>query len=259
MHKLTVSTIFAVLITAGLALGANEAWKTKPYQQWDKNDIKEVLTDSPWIKHTIVTASWKKGFLNTPENTQGSQSPQPRQGSMGGGYPGGGAQSSGAQSTNPQEPSMDGEGAGVAFYVRWSSAQVVREAVARDAVLNGHSSEAQATQYVDQAPSEYQVMMYSADMTPFNDKTEDTLRTKAYLEVKPSKEKVNPSKVEIVKDTDGKKVVSVVFSFPKQDPKGQPLFAADAKQAQFDCKLKDLHVSTDFDLRKMVGKNGQDF
>ncbi|MFZ0638666.1 MAG: hypothetical protein WA020_15175 [Candidatus Acidiferrales bacterium] len=249
------ATILAVFVAVGLAYGASEAWKTKPYQQWDENDVKEILTTSPWVKHTTVLAIWKKDSLSAPDTggqsqpNQPSPSAQQRPGMGGGG---------GAQPSSPEQPSMGSEGSDASFLVRWSSAQTVREAVARDAVLNGHSSEAQAEQYVDQTPPVYEVLVYGMDMTPFANETNDTLKSKAYIEVKPSKEKVSPSSVEIVKDTDGKKIESVVFSFPKQGANGQPLFAADDKQAQFDCKLKDIHLNTAFDLRKMMGKNGRD-
>jgi hypothetical protein len=251
------ATILIILVAAGVVYGANDTWKTKPYQQWDKNDVTQILTNSPWVKSTTVTATWKG--LNASDygvqpnqQSQPSQPPTSRPG-MGGG--GGGSPSGGGQPGSPDEPSM---APSVPFIVRWTSAQTMREALARDAVLNGRSSEAQAQQYVAQQPPSYDVVVYGTDMTPFANETNDTLKSKAFIEVKPSKEKVSPSSVEIVKDADGKKITSVLFSFPKQGPNGQALFAADDKQAQFDCKLKDLHLDTAFDLRKMTGPNGRD-
>jgi hypothetical protein len=249
------ATILIILIAAGLAYGANDTWKTKPYQQWDKNDVTQILTNSPWVKSTTVTATWKNS-LNAPDSgvQQPNQPTQPSQPPSRPGMGGGGSQPGGAQT--PDEPSM---GPSVPFIVRWTSAQTMREALARDAVLNGRSSEAQAQQYVSQEPSSYEVVVYGTDMTPFAKETSDTLKSKAFIEVKPSKEKVNPSSVEIIKGTDGKNVTSVLFSFPKQGTNGQALLGTDDKQVQFDCKLKDLHLDTAFDLRKMVGPNGPDF
>lgn len=254
------ATILAVLLAAGLAYGSNEAWKTRPYQQWDQNDVKEILTNSPWVKRTVVTATWRPGSLTAPD--AGGQ-PQPSQGGpaaqqhtgMGGST---GGSEGGAAPNGPAPPSMGSDSPEAQFLLRWSSSQTVREAVARDAVLNGRSSEAQAEQYVDQAPTDYEIFVYGTDMTPFANETSDTLKSKAYLEVKPSKEKVSPSSVEIVKDVDGKKIQSLVFLFSKQSANGQPLLAADDKEARFDCKLKYVHLDVPFDLRKMVGKNGRD-
>ncbi|MGB6877747.1 MAG: hypothetical protein WBD87_17120 [Candidatus Acidiferrales bacterium] len=251
------TSILAIFVVAGLAYGASETWKTKPYQQWDENDVKEILTASPWVKHTTVTATWKNGGLTAQttvpnQPSQGSPTTPQRPGM--GGPPGGG----GTQPSSQDQPSSLPVGSETPFFARWSSAQTVREAVARDAVLNSRFSEAQAEQYVDQEPPVYQVLLYGPDMTPFANETNDTLKSKAYIEVKPSKEKVSPSSVEIIKGTDGKTIQSVVFSFPKQGASGQSLFAANDKQAQFDCKLKGVHLNMAFDLRKMMGKNGLD-
>jgi hypothetical protein len=253
------ATILAILVIAGLAYGSNDTWKTKPYQQWDQNDIKQILTDSPWVKHTTVTATWKKESLNPPDTSQPNQPSQANPPStprpMGGGAGGGG---SAAQPNNTEQQSSP-EAAEAVFYVRWSSSKTIREAVARDDVLLGRASQAQAEQYIDQQPTSYQILVYGADLTPFVGETNDTLKTKAYLEVKPSKEKVSPASVTITKDTDGKSVQSVLFSFSKQTSSGQPLLGANDKQVQFDCKLKDMHLTTGFDLRKMVAKDGPDF
>jgi hypothetical protein len=257
MRKIAILTIGFAL--AGLVYGASDAWKTKPYQQWDQNDVKEVLTNSPWVKHTVVDAIWQKSQLNTPDMGNGNPPSQtnPQMPSRPGGAPGANA-GGGMPSGGGGDQGSVSTGGSALFFVRWSSSQTVREAIARDAILNGHSSEAQAEQYVDQAPAGYEILVSGQDMTPFAHETNDTLKSKAYLQVKPSKEKVNPSTVEINKDVDGKKITSVLFTFPKQGPNGQPLIAANGKQAQFDCKLKEAHFDAEFDLRKMTGKNGPD-
>lgn len=257
MRKIAILTTGLAL--AGLVYGASDVWKTKPYQQWDQNDIKEVLTNSPWVKHAVVDASWQKAQLNAPdasdENPPSQTSPQgpPRPGGASGSNAG-----SGMPSQDTGRGAVSGGGASALFYVRWSSSQTLREAIARDAVLTGRNSEAQAEQYVNQTPAGYEILISGQDMTPFANETNDTLKSKAYLEVKPTKEKVNPSSVEITKDADGKKVTSVLFTFPKQGPNGQTLISANDKQAQFDCKLKQAHFDSEFDLRKMTGKNGPD-
>lgn len=257
MRKTSILAIF--LVAVGLAYGANEVWKTKPYQQWDQNDVKEVLTNSPWVKKTSVMASWAKGGLAAP-NGSGGQPAQGQQneaaqrpGAMNGTAGGGGGMN---PATAEQAPSMPQEQQ-AAFIVRWNSALTEREAVARAALLSNDLSEAQAEQYVNQEPSTYDVAVYGPDMTPFANQTEDSLKSEAYIEIKPSKEKVNATAVKINKGSDGK-VQIVYFSFPKQGSNGQQLITANDKQAQFDCKTRDMHLSIQFDLHKMVGKNGQE-
>jgi len=257
-------TLALIFIVAGLVYAANDAWKTKPYEQWDQNDLKEILTNSPWVKRTTVMASWDKGEMAQPaggQNTQRQQNQQQTQtqqrpGSMGGGSAsgsGGGGYGGSNQQNAPQVPQEQEAG----FFVRWNSALTEREAVARSAQLSGHFSEAQVQQYVNQTPSTYDVVVYGQDMTPFASETEESLKSEVYLEVKPAKEKVNPSTIKITKGDDGK-VQMVFFSFPKQGTNGQPLIGGNDKQAQFDCKTKQMHLNTQFDLRKMVGKDGQE-
>jgi hypothetical protein len=40
--------------SAVLLFPADPAWKTKPVQQWDEQDAKQVLSDSPWVKRAVV-------------------------------------------------------------------------------------------------------------------------------------------------------------------------------------------------------------
>lgn len=254
MRKATIVAIFFVV--AGLAFASNDVWKTKPYQQWNSSDVREILTNSPWVKKTTVMASWAKGGMAVPggQQTQGQSQVAQRPGAMNGTAGGSGGMDSRTADQNPQMP----EEGQATFFVRWSSSQTIREAVARNALLNSQFSQAQVEQYVNQEPTGYTLLVYSQDMTPFTKETEDGLKSEAYLEVKPSKEKVSPSSVKITKDPGGDKIVSVAFLFPKQGPNGQPLISTNDKQAQFDCKLKMVHIDTQFDLRKMTGKNGED-
>lgn len=251
------ATILAVFVMAGLLYAANDAWKTKPYQQWDQNDLKEVLTNSPWVKRTSVMASWAKGGMSMPGGGQSSQPQQnqaaQRPGTMNGTAGGGGGMNTATADSGPSMPQEQD----AAFYVRWNSALTEREAVAREALLTSNYSEAQAEQYVNQQPATYDIVVYGPDMTPFTNETEDTLKSEVSLEVKPSKEKVNASAVKIDKGSDGK-VETVMFSFPKQGANGQALISGNDKQAQFDCKTKLLHLDAQFDLHKMVGKDGQE-
>lgn len=242
------ASILSVLIVAGLAFGANDAWRTKPYQQWDRNDVKEVLSNSPWVKHITVPASWLDGGTvpSSPQNPAGRPPVVDSENS-----------DTGETVTSDHGAPGVPEQLQASFFVRWSSAQTVREAVARNAVLNGQYSEAQAEQYVNQEPSTYQVYVYGPDMLPFAVEDETSLKSRAYLEIKPSKEKINPSSVEISRDAKGR-IVSVLFSFPKQANDGKPLIAANEKQAQFQCRLRQLNLEEQFDLRKMTGKNGAD-
>lgn len=257
-------TLFGVvfLVIAGLAYASSQVWMAKPYQQWNENDVREILFHSPWVKQSTIMASWGKSSLasaddssRNPPGAQGMPSGRPGMG----GNPGQGGQQppSGGQQPGMEQQAPTGEGQGVTYIIRWNSAQTIRDALARQAILSGRASQAQVEQYVDQQPATYQIFVGGSDMTPFAKESTDSLKGKTSLEVKPAKQKVAPTAVEILKSQDGKQIQGILFSFAKQGPNGKPLITPNDKQAHFECKTKVVNLSTTFDLRKMVGKNGQ--
>lgn len=47
-----VIVMLALVLTAGTALGQGAGWEVKPFQDWNKEDVDKLLTDSPWAKTT---------------------------------------------------------------------------------------------------------------------------------------------------------------------------------------------------------------
>lgn len=256
-----IATLFGLFALAVLVYAANEPWKGKPYQQWNANDVKQVLWDSPWVKDVSVPAGWPApqpslgaGQLQGANQAAGTtQMNTPNEGTQGTSM--GNSQAAPPVSSGAADATIERRDA--AFYVRWNSSLIVREGFARQAVLSGNMSEDRAEQYLKQPQGAYQIQVSGSDMTPFLKETTDTLKSKAYLEIKPSKKRVSPSDVEITKAANGA-VEMILFSFPRQDANGQPLIASSDKQAQLDCKLKDMHLDAGFDLRKMAGPSGLD-
>lgn len=235
--------------------------------------MRQVLNDSPWSRMERVPAEWreigdaagqgKSGMERAPGSLGEAQSepitgPALPSGSgadgqtMGGGNAGGGMPDYG-------DESMAGTPEGQTLYiVRWNSSQTVREALVRGAILSGHLKESDAAQYLAQPAKDYQVIVLGPDMSPFGSVSEDQLKAKTYLQAKQSKQKVNASSVLINRTSDGRQVIAVLFSFPKQTANGAPLISARDKGVQFACKLKMLELGVGFDLRKMEGAKGPD-
>src|ERR1700680_4091267 len=40
-------------LSAALALAADLAWKAKEINQWNEEDVRQILSDSPWAKTTV--------------------------------------------------------------------------------------------------------------------------------------------------------------------------------------------------------------
>lgn len=260
MHKITMAAI-AVLTMTALAWAA-DVWK-KPYDQWDKKDVVKVLNDSPWGKMVRISASWENSDAALPAQSPQMQQPQggPPSGSGGGGSRPGGMGGGGMAPGQGGAGGVSGVQSGgtpmATFVVRWVSAHTMREAFVRDAELNGQMNQSQAQQQLSQTPSVYEVMVGGPDMLPFEQSTEDAVKKSADLEVKKSKEKIQPLKVEFQRSPDGQKVQDVIIEFPKT-VNGQPTIAPDAKGADFSVSLPRARIHTSFDFSKMSGAQGRD-
>jgi hypothetical protein len=259
MCKKTLAAV-AVLILAGIVWASNEPWKDKPYQQWDKADLQVVLNDSPWCRKITVDVNWKSSASSPTVMPQSDQNPELR-GHMN-------SQHGGMPDTSPPDASMDSVGSTnnasnsvspkATFNVRWYSSRVVREALAREAILNGRISEAEATKLLAEPVTDYEIIVFGPDMTPFQNLTEDQLKSDASLEAKESKQKVAPASIRINKAPNGM-TTGLIFLFPKKTASGQDVASANEKGFEFVCKMKGLNLHNTFDTHKMVDEKGEDF
>ena len=268
-------TLLTVLLVVGAAWAGGEPWKTKPYDQWTQDDIKQVLNDSPWAKLERVPMEWKvnqrqgtganpmerapgsAGMAQTLPQGPGSAGAQAAGGGPGSNYPNGGA--GGGPAPDYGLPSMLGTPEGqTLFIVRWTSALTVRKALIRSHILSGDIKASDAPQYLAQKATDYEVTVIGPDMTPFATITPDDLKTKTYLQAKQSKVKVSPTKMEIQRGADGQQVLAVSFHFPEKTADGKDLISPQDKNVEFVLKTKELDLHSGFDLRKMVDDKGPD-
>jgi hypothetical protein len=242
------------LVLVSFAWASGDPWKSKPYQQWDANDIKKIFSDSPWVKVIQTDVSWKP---TTPATTSELAN--------GGDLKAAGQQKSGNAQAQPgstpgqQDQQEPGAPPVVAnFFVRWISSRTLREAGYRNSVLDGKLKEDEAEKQLAQNPDVYQLYLGGPDMTPFQSVDEKTLQSDATLLSKKSKQKINPGKVELVRSPDGKTLQGIVFSFPRQGSDGQPNIPPAEKSAEFSCVVGKVKLQITFDLSKMEDTKGRD-
>jgi hypothetical protein len=251
----------AVLIAAALVFAGGDPWKSKPYQQWDDKDVQRILQDSPWAKVVQVDANWKNSKLNSnddsPQATLPSGAPAAggKMGSMGGGM--------GGQSPAPSAPAAGNAESGApsseaSFVVRWVSSRTVQRAAARKSELAGQLKPEDAEKQLAQSPDVYEIVVVGPDMRPFQSADEDILKTNAYLIEKKTKQKISPTKVEVSRSSDGKKVQVVAFIFSKKSTNGEPTIADDEKGVDFNCLVGGAKIHTSFDIPKMQDTQGRD-
>jgi hypothetical protein len=249
MRKAAAGGLAIVVLTL-LAWTGTEPWKSKPYQQWNDEDIQKVFTDSPWARKVIVEGTWKPvvgvngGDSNVAQAGNGS----------GGGSKGAG----GGVNALPAEADRNAGtvGPSVAFAVYWMSSQTMRAALARRSVLHAGNDEAKAEQYVEAPVDEYQIGVQGLDLAPFYHNDEKFFEANSALELKKTKQKVSPSHV--VYNRDAKNAItSAVFFFPKK-VNGQDLISPGDKSVEFSCKMGKSTLHAIFELKSMVNQKGVD-
>lgn len=241
------------------AAWAGDPWKSKSYEQWDEKDLHKIMFDSPWSQVVTVDAHWR-GPGQSQEPTEPSQAPQGPSGGysgMGGGMAGRGT--GGDQSQPRENEGMQAmQGSQARFLIRWVSARVIREATARDAVLSGKMQQADAQKALAEPVTEYQILIAGPDMGPFSGADEKTLAANAFLKAKKSKEKIAADRVEIQRDSSGKKVVAVLFAFPKKAANGEATIGTGEKGVEFECHAQKLSLKASFEPQKMADQQGTD-
>ena len=276
--KRSLILLLAIAVPAGL-VAADEAWKTKPYQQWEMKDVQKVLNESPWVRVVHVEAKWQaaggKGVpVDKDATAPGNYGAQGGQGGanngsvggnssygMGAGAPASANSGSIAQNSSIMNSAKTPE---ATFMVRWFSALSVREALARAQVLSGRMTEADAGKALADQPDEYAITVVGPDMTPFLKAEEKDLAASAYLAAKKQNTKIPATHVVIQRNPTAKpdapnSVAVLVFYFPKKTPAGEPVFANSEKSAEFACASAGATVKASFDLSKMATSSGPDW
>jgi hypothetical protein len=271
MRKATMAGAL-VLVLAGLLWGGGDPWKTKPVAEWDANDVRKVMNDSPWAKRVQVPAPWKSADSSAVPGTRGGRNPTGGGANPGSGSPSGGRGSSGgggamggaavggaaAGGAGAGDDVSSAEAPSASFQVGWSSSRTFRAAAARSLVLGNQMSQVDAEKRALEGVQSYQVAVVGRDMHPFQGLDEDTLKASTFLVAKKSKQKVSPESVHIEVGADGITVQGVTFSFPKTLKTGEATLGAQEKGAEFSTTVTRVTIRASFDIAKMEDKDGRD-
>ena len=233
------SASMLTLLAATLAWAGKEPWKSKPYQQWNSEDLQEILYQSPWSHEVLIERTWvpyvNKDLPAQPVNR--SSRPVPSSGGTA------------AQSA---------QGGEAHFFVSWVSSRVMRAAMARRDVLGSRRSEAEAYKDVDRPLPDYWIAVAGTDMTPFQKVDEAFLQAHVFLQLKRTKQKILPSKVTYERGPDGQSVTMVAIYFPNKTSAGEPSIPPEEKIAQFTCPIGNISLQANFEIQKMADEKGPD-
>jgi hypothetical protein len=184
-----------LILFAAVLIAVEPAWKTKQVPQWDEEDARQVLTNSPWAK-TVVA-----GVI--PELTPA----QRRDGGAPGGGKGGGLKAlegitlmgSGGRPRKPENTSN----ARTTVTLRWESAFPIRAAEMKAHELGAPDLEG----------NEYALAVYQVPGLKADEKTlAGELKRIAVLK-RDGKKDLKPSRVEIFPQAGG--LTIVVYLFPR--------------------------------------------
>ncbi len=112
---------------------AGDFWKAKPYQQWTKEEVRRVLTDSPWARPDLDTRLNKVIGAQPYSFFSGAGSPASREGglpSLSGAERSEGIPTGGGFGDTSRASGSQPEGPMARYLVVWSSAATVRKALA---------------------------------------------------------------------------------------------------------------------------------
>lgn len=68
--RIILAAALAAALSAAAASAQKEDWRGKPYQQWTKDDVRQVLGDSPWAKTVAQSGpvvNFGSGDVPTPD------------------------------------------------------------------------------------------------------------------------------------------------------------------------------------------------
>jgi hypothetical protein len=250
---------FAILAIAALAWASSDPWKDKPFQQWDDKDVQKVLSNSPWSRMIQADAGFDESGSAPSGLPQGSSAGSGAAGGGGGGGRGGMGGGGGSSSRTGGAGGDTGGGVPqLTFAIRWYSSRTVREAMLRSAVLAGSLKEDEAEKQLAQPTEDYLVLVSGPQMSAFQSAEEAGVKARTALVTKKGKLKIEPSKVEFQRSTDGKTIRAILISFPKRTATGEATIGAEEKGADFSCTPGKVAIKASFDFSKMYDAQGRD-
>jgi len=220
---------------------ADAPWREKPSSGWDRADVRRILFDSPWVKHSVSTK--RDPEFELPD--QGPSGMELR------GYHAKESKDDGAVTTE--------------FYVRWVSSRTVRLAWARRQAGFGQSSFGQSSfgqssgsgKETPPKLDEFEVAIAGRDMSTFDGVKEAAFKKKCFLSPSSSGQRITPSGVEIARSPEGK-TRGLLFHFPRRTATGEPTIPAHETKVWFIEYAGDIEIRVTFYPQTMADGEGLD-
>ncbi len=231
-------------ITVSMAY-AGEPWIEKSWTDWTDRDIRKILTDSPWAHsapvpyHPLKSGEDPEIEASTPVISVGR-----------------------VPDYSPDKPSPSGQidshpvfRPDQAFFIRWSSAKIVRKALLLEKGLRKPSS-AQLKE-LEGVAREYLITVHSDPLNHLPPAYETRLMQNSELSPKKGK-RVRPVRVVIRYVAGSPDPDSFEFYFNRTDKTGRDLISPNEEQVDFKAQVGPRIFRARFNPQKMRDEQGQD-
>ena len=224
-------SLAALWVAVGLSVVAADFWDEKPFRSWSDNEVKKMLTDSPWADEVAVAlppqlrpTGQDSGFSPTTGRSGGAPAVR-----GGGREPGG--------FTDPSRARMS---------VSWRSALPVKQALLRELVGEGGELSPENEAYMERDAGFYIIAVLGV---PAQFARIPTIQVRAESFLQPNDKPPIPA--DDVLFQPGQGALLLLVAFPKADP-----LTLEDRDVEFMTKLGDFSIKKRFRLRDMVFQGG---
>src|ERR1051326_2509842 len=224
----------ATFLFAGIVLG-EDFWVKKDYTQWSEEEVKKIMTNSPWAKDVIVSAPAGAlgGARRGPASATGVDVESTGGGGGRGGRGGRGGGAGGGEDSAPSEVQ-------ITLNVSWRSALPLRKAVVKSRAGASAEVPADMKEMLAKEQEDYVVVVSGIPARMVRLIQDPVQLNKSTLKIG-KKAPVAPKGVDFQTRT---QTVDVFFVFPKKDPA-----TLDDKDLELDLKLGGMSAKRKFNLK----------
>lgn len=229
----------AALILVAVPLLAAEFWDKKPFLEWSGNEVRRMLTRSPWAQQTTVGLDTASAGFGPPGGFEGPQA---------GGFPNaapGGLPPDAAAGNAPQRGRLEPFGPGAPqIVVRWHSALPIRQALVRASVSGEPELTEPAQRFLEPQTEYYIVSVSGLPAAALQPPLDAALLAQAAALKRKGRSALRPEKAEIEAEAS---LLGLFFYFCRSDE----ITLAD-REVEFTVTLPELRFSRKFKLQDMV-------
>ncbi|HLH32736.1 MAG TPA: hypothetical protein VKY31_16160 [Terriglobia bacterium] len=233
MHRTALLSLAALLVAA-LAFG-EDFWIKKDYTQWNDEEVKKIMTNSPWAKDVTVTVpATAVGGRGGPASSGINVEDAGGRGGRGG---------RGARGPQGDTDNAAPTEVPISLTVSWRSALPLRKALVKTRLGSSTEVPADARQLLAKEQEEYVIVVSGVPARMARLVQDPVQFNRSSLKIG-KKAPLTPKGVDFQTRT---QTIDVVFVFPKMEA-----ITLDDKEVEIDLKLGPINAKRKFSLKDMV-------